>query len=67
MVARYEDDGLDGWVEKGIDAETAADPNGVGVYRHFWCNAGWQMVGVRWSRRKGPAMVVGMADLGNGG
>ncbi len=45
MVARYEDDGLNGRAKRGIDDEAAADPNGVDVCQHFFYNVGWQVVG----------------------
>ena len=53
MVARYKYDGLGRWVERGIDGEAPNDPDGVDVYRHFFDDEGWQVVGTRWNRSKG--------------
>ncbi len=47
MVARYGYDGLNGWVERGIDDEVPADPNGVDAYRHSFYHEGGQAVETR--------------------
>ena len=39
MVAN-EDDGLSRWVEKHIDEQSSADPNGVDVYQYLFYNEG---------------------------
>ncbi len=52
MVAKAYD-GVGRWVERGIDGQSPDDQNGVDLYRHFFCDEGWRVVGTRLTYRKG--------------
>ena len=54
MVANGHD-GLRRRVERDIDSESPAEPNGVDVYRHFFDDEGWQVVEVHRGRDGGLA------------
>ena len=47
VVAKFEYDGLNRRIKKHIDSQAPADPDGVDLYRHFYYNAGWQIVETR--------------------
>jgi len=47
LMAKYEYDGRNRRVKAHIDAQAPAEPNGVDHYRHFYYNAGWQILETR--------------------
>ncbi len=67
MVARYEDDGLSRWVERGIDGEVPFDPNGVNVHRRFFYGRDWQVVETLQDHWKGPRWSWARVHLGKVG
>ena len=53
VVAKYEYDGLNGRVERGIGTPMRDSSNGVDVYQHLFYGEGWQVVETRWGHGKG--------------
>jgi YD repeat-containing protein len=47
VVAKYEYDGTGRRIKAHIDAQAPAEPDGVDHYRHFYYNAGWQILETR--------------------
>ncbi|MFH1730405.1 MAG: hypothetical protein ABIF82_01995, partial [Planctomycetota bacterium] len=54
-IAAYEYDGLNRRVKKHIDSQAQSEPDGVDTYRHFFYNAGWQILETRKSTTENTA------------
>ncbi len=59
--------GLGRWVERGIYAEAASDPNGVDVYQHFFYGEGRQVAETLQDHWKGRRRSSPKYYLGNPG
>ncbi len=47
VVGKYEYDGLNRRVKKHLDSQSPAAPDGIDKYKHYFYNAGWQVLETR--------------------